>query len=279
MPNDHSSDPEHNRPKREESPPAAREATPRPADAPDQLDRLSVLAHELRSLLDGCLRRLALAQRGLHEDDDEPDVCGVRRQLDHTRTALEQMASLVGLSMRGSSIPLGSALTTEGITLAETIAHAADVLAPRADEHRVRMDLRIDEEAGAVPAGPLYVVVLNALANAIDSCALAGGSRRVDVRAQRRDDRILIEITDEGIGLIAGVEPEDLFRLGITTKPAGHGIGLAVCRELVGSVNGSIEIANRPDGARGALLRIAVPIASASASDQAGAPDADPDTP
>ena len=60
------------------------------------------------------------------------------------------------------------------------------------------------------------------------------------------NDRLAISVEDQG----PGIGPEvlsQLFTPFVTTKPkgAGHGLGLAISRELVISLGGTLTVANR----------------------------------
>jgi signal transduction histidine kinase len=72
----------------------------------------------------------------------------------------------------------------------------------------------------------------------------------------------LITVTDEGPGVPAADRARvcDPF---FTTKAAGvgTGLGLAVCKHLVATAGGSIEVGEGPNG-RGAEFRVVIPNAS-----------------
>jgi len=237
---------------------------PTPDDDASSLDRLGVLVHELRNLLDGCLRRVLIAQQDLASADGElGGASSLRRQLDITRETLEHMARLLGLSVRGSGVSLGSALLDQGVCVREAIHHAIDVLSPRADECGVTIESDIAHDAADSPIGPLYAVVLNALTNALDSAALAERPSTIRVAARNDNARLTISVEDRGIGIVAGVDPRELFRPGVTTRSNGQGLGLAVCDQIVRSIGGTINLTPRPGGEPGAILIIDTPVPQA----------------
>jgi signal transduction histidine kinase len=84
----------------------------------------------------------------------------------------------------------------------------------------------------------------------------------VTARATRGpgDVAAVVEIADQG----PGVPPDDrprIFDPFFTTKEAGvgTGLGLAVCKHLVATFGGTIEVGDRPDGERGACFKVVVP--------------------
>ncbi len=242
-------------------------------DAPYLLDRYSVLTHELANLLDGSLRTLMLAQRSL-DDSGDPQTNQaehLRRRLDTVQQSLARMTDLVRASAAGSDASIGShSLGPRApITIAEAAHHAADVLGPIADERGVEITLSIQPEASVLPAQMLYTVVLNAMRNAIDAAGDAlgpdtgGATGHVELRAERDATHLGITVIDDGVG----PHPEGTehaFRHGYTTKAAGSGIGLALCRQIVEHLGGEISLARRAgrDELRrpGAVLSIRVPI-------------------
>ena len=247
---------------------------PDPVDAPFAVEHLSVLAHEMGNLLDGSMRCLGLVRRAL-----EPLGCGVRddhleearRRVETVYASLERMADLVHAAMRGSGSPLGSPTTlpSRPITLGEALTHAAEVVAPEAGELGIDVLLAAAPELEEVPAGPMYSVILNGLRNAVDSIRRCGDGGRIEVRAGfeaapgSAARLITIEVRDDGVGLPPGLDGNRAMDLGFSTKPGGLGVGLALAREVVRGMAGTIDLMRRSDprspARPGAVLRIVYP--------------------
>jgi signal transduction histidine kinase len=249
-------------------------------DAPFAVDRLTALTHELGNLLDASMRCLGLARRALLREKAPDETADALRHLETVSGAMERMADLVHAAMRGSGSVVGSPnLTpTRAITLEEAISHAADVLRPEAEVQGIHIAVTVNAEVAPVPAGPLYSVILNGIRNAVEAIARSEpderGRRlgRIDIGASIRpprpgDDRaidmVIIEIRDDGRGLPGG-DPNRAFDFGFSTKPGSLGIGLALAREVVRELGGSIELSRRPDRASatrpGMILRIFYPV-------------------
>ncbi len=103
----------------------------------------------------------------------------------------------------------------------------------------------------------LEQVLLNLLLNAGDAAPRPDG--RVSIHAARRDGVVVVEVVDNGPGLADSVK-ESLFEPFVTTKEIGKGtgLGLAVCRGLVESANGTITAENAASG--GARFIITLPV-------------------
>src|ERR1700685_1700763 len=78
--------------------------------------------------------------------------------------------------------------------------------------------------------------MLNLILNAIDA---SKGGEQVLVNATAVNGSIAIEVSDRGPGLTPE-QQEHLFEPFYTTKPTGHGLGLAVSRELAQSMGATL---------------------------------------
>lgn len=88
----------------------------------------------------------------------------------------------------------------------------------------------------------LFNLVLNAI-QAIDS----GGA--IQVRAQRQNTELVIEICDNGPG-VAPENMDEIFKPYFTTHKKGTGLGLAVVQQIVAAHGWDIEcVPNQPSGA------------------------------
>ena len=110
-------------------------------------------------------------------------------------------------------------------------------------------DAELDFELSTEPAPvrghewALRELVRNLLHNALRHCPRGG---RLEVRVTRGaapDGGIELRIADSGPGIAAALRP----RLGqpFATGGGGSGLGLAICREIVGSLGGTLSLDNR----------------------------------
>ena len=96
--------------------------------------------------------------------------------------------------------------------------------------------------------------------NLLDNAAKHGGSgKRIDVSIRREGDEAVIQIRDYGPGIPEAELPfvKNKFYKG-SSKTRGSGIGLAVCEEIVARHEGTLELANAPEGGCVAAIRLPV---------------------
>jgi len=129
--------------------------------------------------------------------------------------------------------------------LASSVVERSQVLADRI--------WRVDAEPGLMVAGDqdaLEQVLLNLLVNAAKHTT-AGGS--VSVRVVESDDRVRLEVTDDGEGIDPNLLPR-LFDRFVRADGArgrdtgGTGLGLAICRSIVDEHGGRIWAENVEGG-------------------------------
>ncbi len=245
-----------------------------PVDGAYISDRLTTLTHELANLLDGSMRCLSLARRSVAADQptDAPVPAGdLARHLDTVQAAMRQMSELVKCAMQG--VPLAHASETRDGTgsMAEAIRHAIEVMTPLIEERSVRLGGEIADDLAHLPDRFVFAIVTNAIRNSVESierAARADGCIEVSARTEagRTGRCVVLEVLDNGEGPpefpVRG--GESVFRLGYSTKPGGSGVGLALCRELVQELGGTITLVRRElepaTGRAGAALRVMFPI-------------------
>lgn len=227
------------------------------------------VAHEINNPLTTVLGYAMLLQEG--KPPGHPD----REALQLIASEAERMKSIVGglleyarAHRKGARDLAASANPTPGsCDPAAVLRHVGALLEPQL--RRTRSSLAIDVTATApiaIEAHALQQVLVNLGQNAAQAMAEAkieGGMLAIAARPAPGGIATLITVTDEG----PGVPPPDRARVFdpfFTTKAAGvgTGLGLAVCKHLVTTAGGSIEVGDGPGG-RGAEFRVVIPNAPA----------------
>ena len=108
----------------------------------------------------------------------------------------------------------------------------------------------------------------NLLQNAADSVAMrardgveGGKIGRIEVVVHTRDNMVLIDVLDDGIGL-PQADRGRLTEPYVTHKPKGTGLGLAIVKKIMEDHGGRLELDDRPDG-HGAVATLALPVIGA----------------
>ncbi|MCB9855792.1 MAG: PAS domain-containing protein [Phycisphaerales bacterium] len=204
------------------------------------------VAHELNNPLDGILRYSNLASRRLEAGSRQK----ITEYLDRIREGSLRMSGIVRdlLEFSRSHTDVDREATLNGI-----VADAIDAMRDRAAQHHVALrheaatnDARVDKGTG------LFQVFCNLIKNAIDAME-QGGSLTVLTQTGDPEHCVIFEDTGPGVP-----DPQRIFEAFYTTKASGKGtgLGLAVCREIVESLGGSIAAENRAEGGARFCVRL-----------------------
>ena len=210
--------------------------------AADDVDtRITELSHELSSLIDGSLRFVHLAHRSLSLGSD-PAGANAARQLERARSGLTRMAGLLARAMQ-PGIP--NLFLADDEPLIDALTLAVDMVRPVAFAKNIEIHLEIAPHLVLTPAGPAYTILSNALRNAVEA---TDGPGRIDVTASLEpgDDgthAVCLRVEDDGSGPLDGAT---VFEFGYTTKPGGLGVGLAMVRELLEELYGTVSFSKNP---------------------------------
>lgn len=138
-----------------------------------------------------------------------------------------------------------------------------ELIAAQAAEQGVVCQSELSPELPAVDgsAAALRQAFLNLATNALQAMP-RGGQLRVKTVLSARTNDLEMFISDTGPG-ISPADQARLFEPFFTTRPAGTGLGLAMCREILVQHGGQIE---HLPGAGGATFRLRLPAGAAALS-------------
>ncbi len=204
------------------------------------LGRLStVVAHEVRNPL----MIIKTAVRSLRRSTS-PDVLDVAKNIDEEVTRINNVVTDVLDFARPIRFEVQE---TDIAQLCQDAAQAA---------HAAAGDIPIDVQCAASPipvstdAERLRGVLINVLSNAqqaVRARGLNGQIPAIQLRAQQsQGGRARIEVRDRGVGIPAGDLPR-IFEPFFTTKRTGSGLGLALARNVVEGLGGTISVESAPD--------------------------------
>lgn len=211
--------------------------------------RLSIrqLAHEMNSVLDGASRSMRLILAGISREDDL-NIVDLHQRLGRVQDAMVRMSQILEKAMSGTE----SGRPAKIRTVREIVAEVTEVVEPLAEIEGVKVIVKLARNAEELAAGPLAIVLMNGLKNAIEAAAESPvGERLVELDVSTFHDDLSVRITDSGRGLESGLKP------GQSTKASGHGIGLSLSRELVERAGGSMNVSN---GRTGTVFEVLIPM-------------------
>lgn len=209
-------------------------------------DFLSRMSHELRTPLNAILGFSQLLQM---------DELGVQQTeaVDHILRAGRHLLDLINEVLDIARIETGHLeLAVRPVLASDVVSEALALNRPMADRAEVAVQSSVDhEDSPAVLADRqrLLQVLLNLISNAIKYNRPGG---RVDVSCEMAAaDRVRLAVADTGQGIRSEEMPkvfEPFNRLGAEQSGVeGTGVGLALAKQLVERMNGSLEVESVPE--------------------------------
>jgi signal transduction histidine kinase len=224
------------------------------------------VAHEVKNPINAIVLHLQLLQNKLSQLD--PDT---RRHMDIIGSEIHRLDRVVQTLvdfMRTRELHL------EEVDSRGLLEDVAMLAGPEAETHGVTIQR-------AMPVYPLPIkadldmmkqALLNVVLNGVQAMP-DGGS--LTIAAHQEGDMVMVEISDQGIGIAANMH-EKVFELYFTTKKDGNGIGLAQTYQILDWHHGSVEFESLEG--KGTTFRFRIPLAGERIDEQAEAA-LDPVTP
>jgi signal transduction histidine kinase len=230
-----------------------------------ELDRLkddfvASVSHELRTPLTSIRGYLELLRDG--EAGRLTEGQGVFVEI--LERNANRLMRLVGDLLFVAQIEAGEvALERAPTEVEELVREAADAARPAAVHEGIELDLDFDAGIGELYAdrARLGQVLDNLISNALKFTERGG---HVGVRTFRRDDALVVEVSDTGMGMTkedVGQLFQRFFRTASATEQAiqGTGLGLAIVKAIVEAHGGVISVVSVLG--RGTTFRVELPLA------------------
>lgn len=217
-----------------------------------------VLTHEVMNSLtpvSSLLRSASELGAQVAAGEGGPDAPARLHQL--LATASRRSEGLLGFVERYRTMAAPLQPRPAGIDT-RVLAHSlAELFRAEWPDGQPQLELRLQEPPPALQADRdlLEPVLLNLLRNAAQAALAHGATPRVLLAVQRTPSgRVAIDIEDNGPGIAPELRDE-VFLPFFTTKPGGHGVGLALARQTVLAHRGSIQV-DSSAALGGARLRV-----------------------
>jgi len=200
-----------------------------------------MIAHELNNLLTPLANYAALAQNNTHDEKLVKKV--LKKTIRNSKRASKIMESMLALAN-------GENRQKKNSLLKKLVDDIFDSIARDFSKDGISIIIEIPDDLSvfAVPA-EIQQVLMNLIFNARDAMLPRGGS--LTIAAEENQNETKIKVKDTGCG-IKHEYRNNIFEPFFTTKndsstKLGSGLGLAFCKKIVDSYQGSIKLDSVPD--------------------------------
>ena len=208
----------------------------------------AVFAHEVANPLSGLSASLQFAESDLAKRVF--DVPSLRATVQSASKEVERLVSLVN-EFRSLALPQPLDLKAINLpTLVEEIL-ASQKIAYRDASITVKTCFEDDLPCLKIDAAKMKQAVLNLCKNATEAMSQGGC---LLIKLSRSEGMVVLEISDNGIGLSHDVDIFDSFK---TTKPNGSGLGLPIAQQIVSAHNGTINYTTKTG--HGTTFKVCLP--------------------
>lgn len=211
---------------------------------------LSVVSHELKTPLHsikGFVDIILMGKTGQINELQADFLTTVRQQTD-------QLQNLINDLLEFSRLESGQIkLRVEELSLADIAGRVVEKLSLQAEEAQLSLHSELPDDFPTVEADAMRMeqVLTNLVDNAIKFTPADG---RIVIAGEDLDDRVLISVSDTGVGIPQG-ERERIFErfyqvdAGASRPYRGTGLGLSICKHIVEHHRGRIWVeAAEPSG-------------------------------
>ncbi len=214
---------------------------------------IAALSHHIKNILQGFKSGGEILKMGLTDKDDVLLQRGWKILEKNQGKIYELVTDMLSYSKEREP-------NFETVDLNGVARDVVELLAERAKELGVRLDLKLDDKLPSCQADPegLHRSLLNVVGNALDAVEDVDKPRVVVVTEREADAAFLrIRVVDNGGGIPAD-KLADIFKPFVSTKGArGTGLGLAVSRKVLREHGGDIVV--QSEVGRGSVFVLRLP--------------------
>ena len=202
------------------------------------------IAHELNQPLGASSLNIQFLQKKLAEGDLNNEL---QKEVLATLLSDNQRAAKIIRSLR--SIFSDGEMSTSQVNLGDLLQTVLTIAKPELTKKNIQVVLRLHPNLlVSVNASEIQQVMLNLINNGIESLAASNRiDKKLTIEGAYLDAGVQISVADNGQGL-SEESQSHLFELLSSTKPSGMGLGLWLCKHIIGRHGGSIWFESNAGG-------------------------------
>jgi two-component system, sensor histidine kinase and response regulator len=211
------------------------------------------LTHDLRTPLVAADRMLALIGQGVFGDVSSDLQQAVGSIINSNQNLLQMLNTLLEVHCYEVG---DKTLSFTKLNLKELVEEVVNELAPLAQEKGLEMKMDLEGQTSDIQGDRLELrrVIANLIGNAIKYTDRGS----ISIRLYQSSSSVAIEVEDSGVGIAAEEQKNifERFRQG-THKRSGHGLGLYLCKQIIQSHQGTIEV--NSEAGKGSVFTVKLP--------------------
>jgi len=232
-----------------------------------QSDFVATLSHELRTPLNSVLGWAQILRK------HAPAGTELESGLDTIERNARSQGQMIEDLLDTTRIASGKIrLDVQKVNPSQVIQAAVESIRPTAGSKGIRIETTLDPRTNLIHGDPsrLQQVIWNLVSNAVKFTPRGG---KIQVSLRRVNSSLLIEVTDNGIGMESELLPHIFERFrqgdsGTSRSVGGLGLGLAIAKQLV-ELHGGAIWASSPGVDRGSTFTVQLPLLISQKSETA----------
>ena len=210
-------------------------------------DFLANMSHEMRTPLNGVIGSLSLVERDGLSDQTSGLIQAAERSAETLLTLIDDLLDLSRIEAGEIDVEFSVFDPAELSTIVN------EVFSPLAEKKGITLatDVRAAGKMIRSDVGKIRQVLINLVGNALKFTQRGVVAVDIDYEGGDQNGRLLLEVRDTGIGISKRDQTVlfDRFKQADSSRSKSHGgagLGLAICKQLVDIMDGTITVSSAP---------------------------------